>query len=220
VTLLCLLTEQPEIQADMADPSGWLGVSERERLQALGSPARRESFLAGRWLARRAVQRWQGRDVLPTLEVATSGACRVVGERSVHVSISHSAGFVASAVAAVPVGVDIESLARPRDHLALARSVHGAEQCRQLEALLPDKRALPFVQWWTLKEAWLKARGQGLDFALMRSLAFEDEAEGDVAVADCGGLVLAIAADPALPLRIDGPLQVAWQRLRSAVSSA
>ena len=220
MTLLCLLAEQHELQAGMADPSGWLGASEHARLQALGSAARRESFLAGRWLARQAVQRWQGCAVPPALEVAASGACEVVGERGVHVSISHSSAFVACAVAVVPVGVDIESLARRRDHLALAPSVHGQDQCRQLEALPPDRRALAFLQWWTLKEAWLKARGQGLDFALMRSLAFEDDEHGDMATASDGDLVLAIAANPSLPLCIEGPPKVAWRRQRSAVRPA
>lgn len=215
MTLLCLLAEQREIVSGMADPPGWLGVSELERLRSLGTPARRESFLAARWLARRAVQSWQGSDVLPRLEVAASGACEVASESSVYVSISHSAGFVASAVAAVPVGVDIESLVTPRDHLSLGRTVHSPAQCQQLAELAPGQRAQPFLQWWTLKEAWLKARGRGLDFALMRSLEFDNDELGDAAVAHCGDLVLALAADPALPQRIDGPPRATWQRLRS-----
>lgn len=222
MTLLCLLATEPELRAGMASPEGWLTPTEQARLQSLGTAARRDSFLAGRWLARRAVQRWLGTDEPPALEVADSGACRVAGMAGVagvHVSISHSAGVVACAVCGVPVGIDVEGLARPRDHLALAEAVHGTAQRERLAALPGDARALAFLQLWTLKEAWLKARGQGLDFALMRSLAFEaaDQVDplGDVAVAQVEGLVLAIAADPALPLRIEGLADVVWQRSRT-----
>lgn len=214
--MLCLLVPEPEVRAGMASPADWLSPSEATRLRALGSEARRDTFLAGRWLARHAVQRFLGDVVLPVLEVADSGACTAPGA---HVSISHSAGFVACAVAGMPVGVDIEDLARPRDHLALAEAVHGPAQREQLAALPAAARALPFLQWWTLKEAWLKARGQGLDFALMRDLAFAD-AVGDVAITRVGELVLAVAADPTLPAPIEGVPGAAWQRLMSRRLSA
>lgn len=204
----------------MPAPADWLTPSETARLQAFGSPARRATFLAGRWLVRCAVQRWLATESLPRLSVADSGACLVAGIDGVHVSISHSAGFVACAVAAAPVGIDIEDLARPRDHLKLSDAVHGPMQREQLAALPADARALPFLQWWTLKEAWLKARGQGLDFALMRRLAFDADAVGDVATTRVGELVLAVAVDPALPAGIEGPAGAVWQRQASRLLSA
>lgn len=217
--MICLLTPEPEVRADMASAADWLTSSEAARLAALGTESRRSSFLAGRWLARRAVQRWLGADTLPALDVAPSGACVVAGNDGAHVSISHSAGFVACAAAGVAVGVDVESLARPRNQLALAEAVHGPAQREQLAVLPAEARALAFLQWWTLKEAWLKARGLGLDFALMRSLAFGEDAAGDVAVTRAGDLVLAVAADPALPPDIDGTAGAVWQRSRSSVLS-
>lgn len=215
MSLLCLLAPEPELQAGMAPPDQWLAPTEAARLQSLGTPARRATFLAGRWLARQAVQQWLGADGLPALTVADSGACHVAGASGVFVSISHSAGHVACAVACVPVGIDVEHLARPRDHLALAGAVHSAAQREQLAALTPAARAEPFLRAWTIKEAWLKAREQGLDFALMRSLDFDDDPQGDVAVATLGGLVLAVAANPQLPPRIEGPTNAAWRRCRT-----
>lgn len=217
--MLCLLAPQPALRAEMAPATDWLTPSETARLMALGTEARRDSFLAGRWLARRAVQRWLGAETLPRLAVADSGACHVADVGGTHVSISHSAGFVACAAAGVPVGVDVESLARPRNQLALAEAVHGPAQRERLAALPADARALAFLQWWTLKEAWLKARGQGLDFALMRSLTFDEDAAGDVAVTRVGDLVLAVAADPVLPLHLEGPAGAVWQRSRSRLLS-
>ena len=38
--------------------SDWLGEGERGRLQAMASPERRRSFLAGHWLARELAAEW------------------------------------------------------------------------------------------------------------------------------------------------------------------
>lgn len=215
MTVLCLLAAGTELRAGMADPAAWLQASEARRLAAFGAPARQQSFLAGRWLARQAVQRWLGTDRLPALEVAESGACHVANAGGVSVSISHSGDHIACAVAGVAVGVDVETLGRPRDHLGLARVVLGQAEQDQLAQLGPQARASAFLKAWTLREAWLKARELGLDFALMRGLTFHDDPSGDAAVGDVGECVLALAADPGLPAVIEGPPGVDWQRCRT-----
>ena len=225
MSLLCLLATRSALRAGMADPASWLTATERARLEAFGTEARRDVFLAGRWLARQAVREWRGDDGAVELEVADSGACRVARPDGVFVSISHSGDQVACAVAAVPVGVDIERLGvRARDHLALARAVHGPAQREQLRQLPPQARERHFLQLWTLKEAWLKAREQGLDFALMRAMAFDESADGDggdMAVTEDGATIVAIATCADLPAVIT-PLNAAqmqtapeWRRYRS-----
>jgi 4'-phosphopantetheinyl transferase len=220
VSLLCLLATKPGLRVGMAAREEWLTPTEQARLQSLGTAARRDTFLAGRWLARHAVQRWLGMDRLPALEVADSGACRVAGIGGVHVSISHSASAVACAVCSVPVGVDVENIARPRDHLAMAEMVHTPAQREQLAALPADARATAYLQLWTLKEAWLKARELGLDFALMQSLVVDDDPQGDIAVATLGDLVLALAGNPALPPHIEGPANAVWRRCQTRIAAA
>ncbi len=215
MSLLCLLAAEAELRAGMPAPPAWLTPSEQARLQTLGTEARRQTFLAGRWLARVSLQRWSGSAALPALDVADSGACHVAGRRDAFVSISHSGGSVFCAAAGVPVGVDVEDLSRPRNHLALAETVHSATQQAALAALSAEARAPVFLQAWTIKEAWLKAREQGLDFALMRTLEFDDDVAGDVAVTTVGGLVLAVACNPQLPSRIEGPTNAVWRRCRT-----
>lgn len=217
--LLCLLAAEPELCVGMPAPQGWLTPSEQARWQSFGTEARRNTFVAGRWLARRAVQQWLAAAELPALEVADSGACRVAGRGDVFVSISHSGGSVACAAAGVPVGVDLESPARPRDHLALAQTVHSLTQQAGLAALPAGERAEVFLKAWTIKEAWLKAREQGLDFALMRGLEFDDDVGGDVAVTALDGLVLAVACNPQLPSRIQGPTNAVWRRCRTRTTA-
>jgi 4'-phosphopantetheinyl transferase len=215
VTLLCVLASQAELIGRMADPASWLSPTEQARWAGFSTEPRRQSFLAGRWLARDALRRWRCDGQTPVLEVADSGACRVAGDPRVYVSISHSGDHVACAVAALPVGVDVERLDRPRDPLGVAPIVHGAAQQQQLAALPEPARARAALQLWTLKEAWLKARERGLDFAQMRELAFDDDPEGDVAVAHAPGLVLSLCGIPALPPVIECDGVAAWQRLRS-----
>jgi 4'-phosphopantetheinyl transferase len=68
--------------------------------------------------------------------------------------------------AAAEVGVDVESFSRAEEIVPLAPRVFSAAECAQLDALpaneLPD-RALSL---WTLKEAYIKARGMGLSLPL------------------------------------------------------
>ncbi len=150
-----------------------------------------------------------------------------------HVNLSHSGDWLFAGACALPIGVDLEVL-RPRrgDLLALSRQVHGEAQCAEIDRLRTmgrDVDALAvFYGWWTLKEAWLKCRGRGLDFAQMRALEFQPiddtgvSADADATVdpnadahvdvdarrADCAcarmeglGLMLAVVVEGALPGR-------------------
>ncbi|KAG2493672.1 hypothetical protein HYH03_008186 [Edaphochlamys debaryana] len=62
------------------------------------------------------------------------------------------------------VGLDVERLDRaPKDPLAIARRRLAPGELAQLEALPdPEARRQRFVALWTLKEAYVKARGSGI----------------------------------------------------------
>lgn len=224
--LMCRLADQQALIAGLPAPATWLSATEQARWAHFSTEARRQTFVAGRWLARQTVARWLGTDVLPSLQVAPSGACEVSNLASVFVSISHHGAHVACAVAAVPVGVDIEGPRPRRDVLALAGMVQGDAQVGALAQVPPAEREAAFLQDWTLKEAWLKARQQGLDFALMRTLAFDEGPDdrapslaSDTAVARDGDRVIALAALPWLPLLLDSEPALHWRRFRSRLST-
>jgi 4'-phosphopantetheinyl transferase len=63
------------------------------------------------------------------------------------------------------VGVDVERVDRVvREDIA---GRHFApEEVRDLRALPPDAQARAFFEYWTLKEAYIKARGMGLAIPL------------------------------------------------------
>ncbi|MEH6459649.1 4'-phosphopantetheinyl transferase family protein [Chitinimonas sp. JJ19] len=148
-----------------------LSGSEQARLDAISAPRRRAQFLAGHYLARRLLsQAYGGQPADWQIDSQAGEPPRVVGRAGLSVSLSHSGDWLLCAVADGPVGVDLE-LAKPgRDIAGMAAMVcHPAEQAT-LVGLAPTAALAQFTEYWTLKEAWLKSHGLGLDYALMRRL--------------------------------------------------
>jgi 4'-phosphopantetheinyl transferase len=76
------------------------------------------------------------------------------------VSLTHAAGLAAVAVAAAPVGVDVEPRARPAADLdPLLPQLHPDE--RRAVATADDPHGT-LLRLWVRKEAAMKARGLGL----------------------------------------------------------
>jgi phosphopantetheinyl transferase len=124
---------------DGVDPApglGSLAAEELERAEGMASEGLRRRFLVRRWM-RRAV---------------LSGAAE--GTWS---SASSSGGLAALAVAPWRVGLDIEQRREPRRWQGIARRRYTGEEQRAV-AGSPDR----FLEFWTLKEAYLKALGVGL----------------------------------------------------------
>lgn len=82
------------------------------------------------------------------------------GER-VHFSLSHTDGLAVVALAARPVGVDVERPPSARTAAEVARSLHPAEQA-ELAGMAAAERPAAFARCWTRKEAYLKGTGEGL----------------------------------------------------------
>jgi 4'-phosphopantetheinyl transferase len=101
-------------------------------------------------------------------------------------SLSHTRGLAACVVAAgCDVGVDVESLDREIDSLGFARSHFAPEEIAELERTPPPSRHAVFLEMWTLKEAWTKARGLGLSIPL-DSFFFTRDAAGEIVVNHAG----------------------------------
>jgi len=155
----------PEPAAAGGDAApGWMGAAERQRWIVLAAAARRE-FAASRALLRGLLRAVTGIadgawDV--SAEPGTAPRARAlegdIAMDAMHVSISHRLGWVAAAVSATPVGIDIEC-ERP------ARSDAGERAALMLSpgemaawhALAPADRASALLTRWTAKEAWFKA---------------------------------------------------------------
>ena len=78
-------------------------------------------------------------------------------------NLSHTGGLVAVVVALErDVGVDVEAHDRPTPLLEIARRQFAEHEHAALAALPEGDRLEAFYRHWTLKEAYLKARGLGL----------------------------------------------------------
>jgi len=88
-------------------------------------------------------------------------------------NLSHSAEVMACAVTcAGPVGVDVEELAVDSGMVEVADHYFSSSEVASLAALDESGQQQLFCKIWTLKEAYIKARGEGLDMAL-DSFSFE-----------------------------------------------
>lgn len=90
----------------------------------------------------------------------------VAGE-PVQFSLSHTPGRVLLALAATPVGVDVERIPAPSTVDDVMRALHPGEQA-ELSALSAHERAVAFGRVWVRKEAYLKGLGIGLTRGLDR----------------------------------------------------
>jgi 4'-phosphopantetheinyl transferase len=81
-------------------------------------------------------------------------------------SLSHSGDIALIAVAAAPVGVDVESLevaeGMGADLEEVAEMTLSDRELRILSESAPQMRAVAWLRSWTRKEAWMKANGFGL----------------------------------------------------------
>lgn len=95
-------------------------------------------------------------------------------------NLSHTQNLVACAVTLDDeIGVDLEDATRTLDPLELAERVFSPEEIVALQSLAPRQRRQRFFEIWTLKEAYLKARGMG--FALApQSASFDLGEQGRV----------------------------------------
>lgn len=96
-------------------------------------------------------------------ETRASGKPGVIARPDLDFSLTHARGLVACAVADTGlVGIDAETDERPLDMEPLFREVCSPGERQELATLTGLARTSRFFDFWTLKEAYLKARGVGI----------------------------------------------------------
>lgn len=173
--------------AELAAWAGWLDDEERVRLSRLRFESDRHVFLVSHAQLRdtlgralgvppRELRFVKGEHGKPALDPSWLGA-----REAPAFNLSHSGSFGALALGhgTGAIGVDIEQHRPGRRFGALARRNFAPAEVRDLEALPEDARSLRFYDVWTLKEAYLKARGTGLQLPLAGfRFRFDGEALG------------------------------------------
>ena len=78
-----------------------------------------------------------------------------------HFSISHSEEAVMLAAADREVGCDIERIRLKKTEFAIARRFFAPEETEMLEQAPEEEQETLFFRFWTLKESFMKATGEG-----------------------------------------------------------
>lgn len=128
-------------------------------------------YLCARALVRRALSSWAPVDPEAwRFEANEYGRPSVAGPETaepVHFNLSHTRGMVVLALGRDPlVGVDVEPIDRTVDVLPIVDRFFSTTEAAALRALPVERHRDRFLALWTLKEAYIKARGMGLAIPL------------------------------------------------------
>ena len=149
-----------------------LSTSERQRRSRFVLADDQHRFLVSRALLRTVLSRYVG-DVTPAEWIFAPnvyGRPEIVNDHpasgSISFNISHTRGLVVLALArAREVGLDTEHMGRATS-MEIANRVLTAAEVASLNAVPPEGRQRRFLEYWTLKESYVKTRAMGLSIPL------------------------------------------------------
>ncbi len=153
-----------------------LQAKEIVRYERLVQQRHRLEFLLGKWLTRICLSEYTGLalgDWQFTYNAYGKPQPREgLGVQAPYFNLSHSHGRAVLAVGRTPeLGVDIEFTGRKRRVAQIAHRYFAEEEIQALRALPHSDQPSRFYELWSLKEAYIKARGLGLAIPL-RSFAY------------------------------------------------
>jgi len=148
-----------------------LSADERERAERFHFANDRAHFIAARALLRTLLGRYLD---LPPRHLSFSyspyGKPALAGEgegRALRFNVSHSHGVALYAFArGREVGVDVEYVRPDVVGESIAERCFSAQEVATLRSLPAEVQPRAFFNCWTRKEAFIKARGEGLSFPL------------------------------------------------------
>ena len=157
-----------QVQAQQTAWYAWLSTDERDRAQRFLRPVDRDRFILSRGGLRYLLGQYlHCPPQTITLAYGTYGKpCLHASAPPLHFNLAHSDDWVIYGFSRCPwLGVDVEQLTRRR-HLEglIQRCLTPAEQATLPPT--PTARLQTFLHYWTIKEAHLKAIGQGLSYPM------------------------------------------------------
>lgn len=196
-----------------------LTADDRARRARLRTARLQRDFTLARWVVREGLSRAAG--AMPDawqFAADPGGRPRVVSpDPEIAFSLSHTDGLIALLVVrGVDAGLDVEATGREIDAAEIAPRFFSALEQHDIASHAESERKRRFLEIWTKKEAYLKARGTGLSlpldaFSVVPSLAFhdiEDDPEAwqlqavDVGPAHVGAIAIRGACAPIICERL------------------
>ncbi len=170
-----------------------LDATERRKAESYRFERHRRRYIAATGALRSLLGRYMGVQAAGVRFVyGAHGKPILAAERAIEFNLSHSGDLALCAVArGRALGVDVERLRAIDEAEGIAEQFFAPGERAALRELPPSARAEAFLRCWTCKEAYLKARGEGLTASLDR---FE---------------VTFASGEPAVGLRVPGEPQEA-----------
>jgi 4'-phosphopantetheinyl transferase len=149
---------------------GILTPEETERYGRFAFEKDRRQFLLTRALERDVLSRYLGVEpaalVFTRNEYGKPAIAEPIG-CPLTFSLSHTKGLSVCCVAFEQmIGVDVENLQRTNSHQDIAKRFFSNSEAAFLERIDEAQKPMEFLRLWTLKEAFVKARGLGLSIPL------------------------------------------------------
>lgn len=161
-----------------AAQANFLSDQELAHAQKFSHAAARERYLQVRTEVRRCLALYTGLQPQELVFGREAGGKPVLinTPQPLSFNLSHSGDYLALAVsAAQAVGIDLEHTSERQSWRAIAERYFHPEEVTQLRARPEAEQRLCFYHWWTLKEAFFKARGTGIATGLDKAVfSFND----------------------------------------------
>jgi 4'-phosphopantetheinyl transferase len=172
-TALLCFTFLDEIQDEtlLTEYQSMLPADELDKFGKFRFAIHRKRYLVGRALLRTTLAKYvgigpnmitfsrepHGRPFLPHYQQ----------NEDIQFNLSYTDGLVAVVlISGTRVGLDIENTSRHINCLDIAHSYFAKAEYQELKELSGPRRSTRFFEFWTQKEAYMKARGLGLHLAL------------------------------------------------------
>lgn len=151
-----------------------LSRDEIARAGRFAFPVDRDRYVAGRGILRRLLGSYVGPEPQNiTFVYGEQGKPALANENSsgssefLAFNVAHTRSHAVFAFTRLPaIGIDLECTDREMDFTAVAQRFFSAHEVRELGSLPGAQRSEGFFLCWTRKEAYVKARGGGLQIPL------------------------------------------------------
>jgi 4'-phosphopantetheinyl transferase len=140
---------------------------ECERASRFAFQRERERFIAARGLLRTILGTFLGADPRELEFIYSATGKPSLGgdftDCGLEFNLAHSGGLGVFAVSGLgAVGIDVEQVRPVPEYSALSERFFTPHECALINTLPRDEAIRAFFQIWILKEAWLKATGEGI----------------------------------------------------------
>jgi 4'-phosphopantetheinyl transferase len=145
-----------------------LTSEERERAGRYRVGRPRNDFILTRGTLRSLLARYVGMTPQElSLRYSEYGKPILDGPFDLRFNVSHTDGLALIAIVrAREIGIDVEKIHAAQDARKLAERFFSVRECHFLEGLSGEELQVAFFRCWTRKEAYVKARGEGLSLPL------------------------------------------------------